>query len=89
MRGQGVSVRLWLDRCSDEEIASDPQLSLAAAWLFFYGGDPARTRRFIAAAERGPLDEPSADGASSLRSPLASLRTLLAPDGTAADAARC
>jgi LuxR family maltose regulon positive regulatory protein len=81
MRGQSESVRLWLDRCTDEEIASDPQLSLAAAWVFFYGGDAARSRRFIAAAERGPLDGPSADGASSLRSSLASLRTLLAPDG--------
>jgi LuxR family maltose regulon positive regulatory protein len=81
MRGQSESVRLWLERCSDEEIASDPQLSLAAAWVFFYGGDAARSRRFIAAAERGPLDGPSPDGASSLRSSLASLRTLLAPDG--------
>ena len=81
MRGQSESVRLWLDRCTDEEIASDPQLSLAAAWILFYGGDAARAKRFIAAAERGRLDEPSADGASSLRSSVASLRTILAPDG--------
>jgi LuxR family transcriptional regulator, maltose regulon positive regulatory protein len=81
MRGQSETVRLWLDRCTDEEIASDPQLSLAAAWVFFYGGDAARARRYVAAAERGPLDAPSADGASSLRSSLASLRTLLAPEG--------
>ena len=80
-RGQSESVRLWLSRCTDEEIASDPQLSLAAAWVSLYTGDAARARRFIAAAERGPLDVPSADGASSLRSSLASLRTLLAPDG--------
>jgi LuxR family maltose regulon positive regulatory protein len=80
-RGQGKSVRLWLDRCTDEEIASDPQLSLAAAWVFLYGGDATRTRRFIVAAERGPLDEPSPDGAASLGSSLASLRTILAPDG--------
>jgi LuxR family transcriptional regulator, maltose regulon positive regulatory protein len=81
MRGQSESVRLWLDRCSDEEIASDPQLSLAAGWAFFYCGDAARARRFSAAAARGPLDQASADGASSLRSSLASLRTILAPDG--------
>jgi LuxR family transcriptional regulator, maltose regulon positive regulatory protein len=80
-RGQGKSVRLWLDRCSDEQITSDPQLSLAAGWVHLYGGDAARTRRFIAAAQRGPLDEASPDGASSLRSSLASLRTILAPDG--------
>jgi len=81
MRGQSESVRLWLDRCSDEEIESDPQLSLAAAWVFFYVGDGPRARRFMAVAERGPLDEASPDGASSLRSSLASLRTIIAPDG--------
>ena len=43
-RGQNASVRLWLE-LSDEEIASDPQLSLAAVWVFFYGGDAARARR--------------------------------------------
>ena len=80
-RGRGESVRLWLDRCTDEEIASDPQLSLAAAWVFLYGGDATRARRFIAPAARWPLDATSADGASSLRSSLASLRTILAPDG--------
>ena len=41
----------------------------------------ARARRFVAAAERGPLDVASADGASSLRSALANVRTVLAPDG--------
>jgi LuxR family transcriptional regulator, maltose regulon positive regulatory protein len=81
MRGQSESVRLWLERCTDEEIDSDPRLALAAAWVFLYGGDAARARRFIAAAERWPLDEASPDGASSLRSSLASLRTILAPDG--------
>jgi LuxR family maltose regulon positive regulatory protein len=80
-RGQGETVRLWLDRCTDEEIASDTQLSLAGAWVFCYSGDPARAKRFIAAAEHGRLDGASADGASSLRASLASLRTLLAPDG--------
>ena len=81
MRGQSQGVRLWLDRCTDDEIASEPQLSLAAAWVLSYGGEATRARRFIAAAERGRLDEPSPDGAFSLRSSLASLRTILAPDG--------
>jgi LuxR family transcriptional regulator, maltose regulon positive regulatory protein len=80
-RGQSESVRLWLERCTDEEILSDPQLSIAAAWVFLYRGDAARARRFVAAAERGPLDVASADGASSLRSALANVRTVLAPDG--------
>ena len=80
-RGQSESVRLWLERCTEEEIASDPQLSIAAAWVFLYRGDGARARRFVAAAERGPLEVASADGASSLRSALANVRTVLAPDG--------
>jgi len=80
-RGRSETVRLWLEGCTDEEIASDPQLSLAATWVFLFGGDLARARRFIAAAERGPLDVPSANGASSLRASHANIRSLLAPDG--------
>lgn len=81
MRGQSEGVRLWLESCTDEEIVSDPQLSLAAAWVLCYVGDATRVRRFIAAAERGRMDGPSPDGAFSLRSSLASLRTILAPEG--------
>jgi LuxR family maltose regulon positive regulatory protein len=80
-RGLSQTLRRWLDRCTDEEIESDPQLSIAAAWVFLYEGDEARARQFIAAAERGPLDVPSADGATSLRSALACVRTAVAPDG--------
>ena len=80
-RGQIESLRLWLDRCTDKEIESDPQLSIAAAWVFGYLGDAARARRFFVAAERAPLDSASADGASSLRSALANLRSSMAPDG--------
>ena len=80
-RGQIESLRLWLERCTEEEIAADPQLAIAAAWVFGYLGDAARASRFAAAAERGPLDVASADGASSLRSALANVRTALAPDG--------
>jgi LuxR family maltose regulon positive regulatory protein len=80
-RGQSETARLWFDRCTDEEIASDPQLSIAAAWAFAYQGDETRARRMIAAAESGSLDVGSADGATSLRSALAVLRAGVAPDG--------
>ena len=80
-RGQSETLRLWLDRCTDEEIESDPQLSIAAAWVFLYEGDDARSKQFIAAAERGALEAPSADGATSLRSALACVRAAAAPDG--------
>jgi LuxR family transcriptional regulator, maltose regulon positive regulatory protein len=81
MHGRSERLGLWLDGCTENEIASDPQLSLAAVWVFLYGGDATRARRFIAEAERGPLDVASPDGASSLRSSLANIRTVLAPDG--------
>ena len=80
-RGQIESLRLWLDRCTDEEIEADPQLSIAAAWVFGYLGDAARARRFLVTAERAPLDLTAADGAASFRSALASLRSAMAPDG--------
>ena len=80
-RGQIETIRLWLDRCTDEEIESDAQLSIAAAWVAVLLGDAARARRFVAAADRKPLDVASADGATSLRSSLAIVRTAAAPDG--------
>ena len=80
-RGQIETIRLWLDRCTDEEIESDAQLSIAATWVAVLLGDAVRARRFIAAAERKPLDVASADGATSLRSSLAIVRTAAAPDG--------
>ena len=80
-RGRIETLRLWLDRCTDEEIESDAQLSIAAAWVSVLLGDPVRARRFVAAAERMPLDVASADGATSLRSALANVRSAVAPDG--------
>jgi LuxR family maltose regulon positive regulatory protein len=80
-RGQSETARLWFDRCTDEELASDPQLSIAAAWAFAYQGDETRARRLIAAAAQGSLDVGSADGSTSLRSALACLRAAIAPDG--------
>ncbi len=80
-RGRIETLRLWLDRCTDEEIESDAQLSIAAAWASVLLGDPVRARRFVAAAERRQLDVASADGATSLRSALANVRTAVAPDG--------
>ena len=38
-RGQSESVRLWLERCTEEEIASDPQLAIVATWVYGYLGD--------------------------------------------------
>jgi LuxR family transcriptional regulator, maltose regulon positive regulatory protein len=80
-RGQIESLRLWLDRCTDTEIESDAQLSIAAAWVFGYLGDAARARRFLVVAESAPLELASQDEAFALRSALANLRSAMAPDG--------
>ena len=80
-RGHIESLRLWLNRCTDTDIESDAQLSIAAAWVFGYLGEAGRARRFLVAAERAPLDVASADEAASLRSALANLRSSMAPDG--------
>ena len=79
--GRIETLRLWLKRCTDTELESDAQLAIAAAWAAALLGDPVKARRFVAAAERKPLDVPSADGASSLRSALAIVRCVVAPDG--------
>ena len=83
-RGQIGTVRLWLDRCSETQIESDPQLSLAAAWIHLLSGEVVRGRRFLAAAGRGDLDQPSADGASTLRAAVANARSADGADGVPA-----
>ena len=80
-RGQLETMRLWLLDCTDDEIASDPQLSVAATWVYGLLGDAEKAQRFAIAAERGDLDVPSADGATSLRSSLAVSTTALALRG--------
>jgi LuxR family transcriptional regulator, maltose regulon positive regulatory protein len=80
-RGQLTTMRLWLSDCTEREIASDPQLALAAAWVYALLGDAERAQRFGLAVERGDIDVPSPDGAASVRSSLANLRTVLAPLG--------
>ncbi|MGZ4391203.1 MAG: LuxR C-terminal-related transcriptional regulator [Gaiellaceae bacterium] len=80
-RGRLETMRLWLLECTDAELGADPQLALAAAWVHFFLGDAEKAERFARDVERGDLDIPSADGATSLRSALANFRTALAPRG--------
>ena len=80
-RGRLEILRLWLSDCRHEQIEADPQLALAAAWVNMLLGEPDKAQRYAAAAEVGDLDIPSADGARSFRSALASFRTVLAAHG--------
>ena len=79
--GQTETVHLWLLDCSDDEIASDSQLSLAAGWVYGLLGEPDLAQRFVVAAEQGELDRPSADGATSVRVSLANVRSALGIGG--------
>ena len=80
-RGQLETMRLWLRDCTDDEVASDPQLAVAAAWVYALLGEAEKAQRSALAAGNADLDVPSADGASSLRSSLANLGTAIAPRG--------
>ena len=79
--GRLETVRLWLLDCSEDEIASDPQLALAAGWVYGLLGEPDLAQRFTTAAEHGELDRPSADGATSVRVSLANVRSALGIGG--------
>jgi LuxR family transcriptional regulator, maltose regulon positive regulatory protein len=80
-RGQIETVRLWLLDCTEDEVASDPQLAVAAGWVHLLLGEAEKAQQFAFAAERGNLDVPSAEGATSLRSSLANLQGAIAPRG--------
>jgi LuxR family transcriptional regulator, maltose regulon positive regulatory protein len=79
--GGNETFRSCLQQFTSLEIASDAQLAIAAAWLYSSLGDGVTAQRYAVAAERGELDRPSADGASSIRSSLANLRSVLAYRG--------
>ncbi len=79
--GHVETMRLWLLDCTDDEIGADPQLAIAAAWMYMVLGEGEKADRFLLAAEGGDLDVPSADGATSLRSSFANVRSALGPGG--------
>ncbi len=80
-RGQMATLLMWLGRSSDEEIASDPSYSIIAGWVHALTGEVRRAEFFAAAAQRHRLDVPSADGAASLASALANLRSAIGASG--------
>ena len=80
--GRMGTLLLWLDKCSEEEIESDPHLAIGAAWVTSQLGLAGRASRYLTVAERGDLDvAPSPDGATSLRAAMINLRGTLAPAG--------
>jgi LuxR family maltose regulon positive regulatory protein len=72
--GHHETMLLWLEDCGEEDIVSDSQLALAAAWVCLMVGNNERAERLVRAVEERDLDVPSSDGATSLRSTLATIR---------------
>lgn len=82
-QGRMETLRMWVDRCSDEDITSDPKLSIAASWIVGILGQPERARRYLTAAEQFDLTEggEAPDGATTLHASLLNLRSAAAFDG--------
>jgi LuxR family maltose regulon positive regulatory protein len=80
-RGRLETLLLLLDHCQEEDIESDPQLAVAAAWITGELGDAERANRYLAAASRHDLDGPSAEGWSSIGAALRNVRASVGPLG--------
>ena len=81
-RGQVETVRRWLASFSDREILAHRALTLTAGWVYTALDAGELGARWGRAACSAPMtDEPSPDGAASLRSSQALLRATIALDG--------
>ena len=81
-RGQVETVRRWLESFSDQQIMAHRALTLTAGWVYTALDAGELGARWGRAACTTPMpDEPSPDGAASLRSSQALLRATIAPDG--------
>ena len=78
--GQIDTLRAWIERSTNDEIASDASFCIAAGMVAALLGD-SKAHRFVTAAEGLDLDAPSPDGSSSIGSSLANLRALIGKDG--------
>ncbi len=78
--GQIDTLRAWIERSTNDEITSDAAFCIAAGMVAALLGE-SKAHRFVNAAEQLPLDGPSPDGASSIRSSFTNLRALIGSDG--------
>ena len=81
-RGQAETVRRWLESFTDRQILQHKPLTLTAGWIYTaLDAGELGARWGKAACTAVMSDEPSPDGAASLRSSQALLRATVAPDG--------
>jgi len=89
--GRLETVRSWLSAVGEEEIATDPVLSLTAAWCSALVGEIEEAERWLAAARIGTVEGSLPDGAQSLDSGIALVTSMFGLGGVSvaiADARR-
>jgi LuxR family maltose regulon positive regulatory protein len=79
--GRLTTVRSWIESLGEERIASDPILSLTAAWIAGLSGQRHEVERWLELASRGSFSGPLPDGASSLTSGIALVRASFGHEG--------
>jgi LuxR family maltose regulon positive regulatory protein len=81
-RGQAETVRRWLESFTDQQILLHRPLTLTAGWIYTaLDAGELGARWGKAACSAVMTDDPSPDGAASLRSSQALLRATVAPEG--------
>lgn len=79
--GRLETVRSWLSAVGEEDIATDPVLSLTAAWCSALVGDIDQAERWVASVKPGSVDGPLPDGAQSLDSGIVLVTSLFGLGG--------
>lgn len=79
--GRLETVRSWLSAVGEEEIATDPVLSLTAAWCSAIVGEVDEAERWVASVKLGSVDGPLPDGAQSLDSGIVLLTSMFGLGG--------
>jgi LuxR family transcriptional regulator, maltose regulon positive regulatory protein len=82
--GQVETVRSWIASLGNKRVASDPVLSLTAAWTEGLSGHRDEAERWVELASRGTFDGPLPDGTSSLDSGIALARASFGHEGVTA-----
>ncbi len=67
-------VRSWIESLGEERVASDPVLSLTAAWIAGLSGHPHEIEKWLELAGQGSFAGPLPDGTGSLESGIALVR---------------
>lgn len=79
--GRLAIVRSWMDSLGERQVASDPVLSLTAAWLAGLAGHPDEVERWLQLASRASFLGPLPDGTNSLASGMALVRASFGHEG--------